>query len=141
MNVLVIGSGGREHALAWKLAQSSSSDRVFVAPGNAGTERDAENVDIAPSDIPKLIRFSSCMSNACYVLNRRMARLLLKESSKTNGIRHTSDVFTHTLIPNKFKRVQRLAILPLPSTQLSMQKKVATTIRTKNLNSSTNQCV
>ena len=38
MNVLVIGSGGREHALAWKLAQSSRVQRVFVAPGNGGTD-------------------------------------------------------------------------------------------------------
>ena len=37
MNVLVIGSGGREHALAWKSAQSSEVEKVFVAPGNAGT--------------------------------------------------------------------------------------------------------
>ncbi len=48
MNVLVIGGGGREHALAWKLAQSSKAQQVFVAPGNGGTARDArlKNVDI-----------------------------------------------------------------------------------------------
>jgi phosphoribosylamine--glycine ligase len=58
MKVLVVGNGGREHALAWKLAQSSRCDRVFVAPGNAGTALDAENVDIATSDFPKLIKFA-----------------------------------------------------------------------------------
>ncbi|UUO08042.1 phosphoribosylamine--glycine ligase [Blastopirellula sp. J2-11] len=58
MNVLVIGNGGREHALAWKIGQSSRVDRVFVAPGNAGTALDAENVDIAPSDVPQLIKFA-----------------------------------------------------------------------------------
>lgn len=58
MNVLIIGSGGREHALAWKIGQSSRVDRVFVAPGNAGTELDAENVDIAPSDTAALISFA-----------------------------------------------------------------------------------
>ncbi len=58
MNVLVIGSGGREHALAWKISQSSRVDRVFVAPGNAGTALDAENVDIPATDFPKLIRFA-----------------------------------------------------------------------------------
>ncbi|MES2718863.1 MAG: phosphoribosylamine--glycine ligase [Pseudomonadota bacterium] len=49
MNVLVIGGGGREHALAWKLAQSSKAQQVFVAPGNGGTARDArlKNVDIS----------------------------------------------------------------------------------------------
>ncbi len=58
MNVLVVGSGGREHALAWKLSQSSRADRVFVAPGNAGTAADAENVDIPSNDIQRLIRFA-----------------------------------------------------------------------------------
>jgi len=58
MNVLIIGAGGREHALAWKLSQSPQVDRVFVAPGNAGTAVDAENVDIAPHDFIRLIKFA-----------------------------------------------------------------------------------
>ena len=58
MNVLIVGSGGREHALAWKIAQSPRVERVFVAPGNAGTAGDAENVDIAAGDFPKLIKFA-----------------------------------------------------------------------------------
>ena len=58
MNVLVIGSGGREHALAWKIKQSSLVDRVFVAPGNAGTALDAENVPLTETDFPGLIRFA-----------------------------------------------------------------------------------
>ena len=58
MNVLIIGSGGREHALAWKIGQSSRVDRVFVAPGNAGTEVDAENVDISAMDKSGLISFA-----------------------------------------------------------------------------------
>jgi phosphoribosylamine--glycine ligase len=58
MNVLIVGSGGREHALAWKISQSSRVDRVFVAPGNAGTAIDAENVDISPTDITKLLQFA-----------------------------------------------------------------------------------
>ena len=58
MNVLIVGSGGREHALAWKIRQSPRVERVFVAPGNAGTAVDAENVDIRPTDIPKLLNFA-----------------------------------------------------------------------------------
>lgn len=58
MNILVVGNGGREHALAWKISQSPSADRVFVAPGNAGTEADAENVNISANDFPALIQFA-----------------------------------------------------------------------------------
>jgi len=58
MNILVIGSGGREHALAWKLAQSPRSDRIYVAPGNAGTLQDAENVDLAINDFDQIIQFA-----------------------------------------------------------------------------------
>jgi phosphoribosylamine--glycine ligase len=58
MNVLIVGNGGREHALAWKVAQSPRVERVFVAPGNAGTATEAENVDIPATDFPKLIRFA-----------------------------------------------------------------------------------
>jgi len=61
MHILVVGSGGREHALAWKLAQSSRSDRIFVAPGNAGTASEGgkvENVSIKEDDFASLIRFA-----------------------------------------------------------------------------------
>ncbi len=58
MKVLIIGSGGREHALAWKIKASRRVERVFVAPGNAGTEQDAENVDLSPVDFPRLIKFA-----------------------------------------------------------------------------------
>jgi phosphoribosylamine--glycine ligase len=60
MNILIIGSGGREHALAWKAAQSPQVDNVFVAPGNAGTAREAgmENVDIEVTNIDGLIAFA-----------------------------------------------------------------------------------
>ncbi len=58
MKVLVIGNGGREHALAWKIAKSSRVTRVFVAPGNAGTARDAENIPIPATDIPALLKFA-----------------------------------------------------------------------------------
>ena len=59
MNVLVIGGGGREHALAWKAAQSAKVSKVFVAPGNAGTAREEklENVAISVTDIPALLAF------------------------------------------------------------------------------------
>ncbi|MEM9353373.1 MAG: phosphoribosylamine--glycine ligase [Planctomycetota bacterium] len=58
MNILVVGGGGREHALAWKASQSPLAKRVFVAPGNAGTGSDAENVDIPDSDLPALVEFA-----------------------------------------------------------------------------------
>jgi phosphoribosylamine--glycine ligase len=57
MKVLIIGGGGREHALAWKIAASPRVSRVFVAPGNAGTAGEAENVEVASDDIPGLLKF------------------------------------------------------------------------------------
>ena len=58
MNVLIVGNGGREHALAWKISQSPRADRVFVAPGNAGTDIEGENVPIESNDFAALIRFA-----------------------------------------------------------------------------------
>lgn len=58
MKVLVIGKGGREHALVWKLAQSPRVERVFCAPGNAGTAEDGVNVAIEPNEFEHLIRFA-----------------------------------------------------------------------------------
>jgi phosphoribosylamine--glycine ligase len=59
MKILVIGSGGREHALTWKLKQSSAADRIFCAPGNAGTDEIAENVAIPANDLVRLVRFAN----------------------------------------------------------------------------------
>ena len=58
--ILVVGSGGREHALAWKFIQSPHTQKVFVAPGNAGTDLEAgiENIDIASDDIDSLLQFA-----------------------------------------------------------------------------------
>lgn len=60
MKVLVTGGGGREHALAWRIAQSSAVEKVFVAPGNAGTEIEEklQNVSISPMDFEALIEFA-----------------------------------------------------------------------------------
>lgn len=60
MNILIIGNGGREHALGWKAAQSPLADKIYVAPGNAGTalEPTLENVDIAATDIAGLLAFA-----------------------------------------------------------------------------------
>ena len=60
MNILILGNGGREHALAWKAAQSPLADSVFVAPGNAGTalEPNLTNANIGVTDIPALIQFA-----------------------------------------------------------------------------------
>jgi phosphoribosylamine--glycine ligase len=60
LKVMVIGGGGREHALAWKIAQSPKAGKIFVAPGNAGSAREAkcENVAIAAEDVDGLLRFA-----------------------------------------------------------------------------------
>ncbi|HEY5692308.1 MAG TPA: phosphoribosylamine--glycine ligase [Cyclobacteriaceae bacterium] len=61
MNILVVGSGGREHALAWKIKQSQKCSQVFVAPGNAGTAMIAQNIEIGAEDFEALGSF--CKKN------------------------------------------------------------------------------
>ena len=58
MKLLVIGNGGREHALAWKLARSPRIQRTFVAPGNGGTARDPDLANVPITAIPELVAFA-----------------------------------------------------------------------------------
>jgi phosphoribosylamine--glycine ligase len=62
MNILLIGSGGREHALAWKIRQSPLTRQLFIAPGNAGTAELGENLPIKPDDLPGIAR--ACREHA-----------------------------------------------------------------------------
>ena len=57
MNILLLGSGGREHALAWKIAQSPKVEKLYIAPGNGGTLNVGENVNISANDFPALKQF------------------------------------------------------------------------------------
>lgn len=57
MKILLLGSGGREHALAWKIAQSPKVEKLYIAPGNAGTHAAGENVDIKATDFPAIKDF------------------------------------------------------------------------------------
>ncbi|MEN9570703.1 MAG: hypothetical protein RL172_1934 [Bacteroidota bacterium] len=66
MNILIAGSGGREHALAWKILQSKQCTQLFVAPGNAGTGQIATNVNIKATDFEALAAF--CLSNQVQIL-------------------------------------------------------------------------
>mgnify|MGYP000550283180 CR=1 FL=1 len=58
MNILLLGSGGREHAIAWKIAQSPKVDQLFIAPGNAGTALVGTNVDIKADDFAAIKDFA-----------------------------------------------------------------------------------
>ena len=58
MRVLVIGSGGREHALAWKLRSAGGVEALYCAPGNGGTAAEGENVPLADNDLPGLVAFA-----------------------------------------------------------------------------------
>ena len=61
MNILLLGSGGREHALAWKIAQSEKVNKLYIAPGNAGTDQCGENVNIKATDFDAIKAF--CIDN------------------------------------------------------------------------------
>ena len=79
MNILIVGNGGREHALAWKIKQSTRCDRLFVAPGNGGTASVAENVSIPVDDFPQLGAF--CLENKIELV------VVGPEGPLVNGIR------------------------------------------------------
>ncbi|MCT4581803.1 MAG: phosphoribosylamine--glycine ligase [Flavobacteriales bacterium] len=66
MNVLIIGSGGREHAIAWKLNQSSQLEKLFIAPGNAGTDKEGTNVDLDINDFGAIGKF--CLEKAIKIV-------------------------------------------------------------------------
>ena len=57
MNILLLGSGGREHAFAWKISQSRRCSKLFIAPGNAGTSQHGVNVNISTTDFPAIKKF------------------------------------------------------------------------------------
>lgn len=61
MRVLVLGSGGREHAIVWKLAQSSTVQKIFLAPGNGGSYQQHKviNIDLGTTDFPALAKFAT----------------------------------------------------------------------------------
>src|SRR6185295_16186657 len=79
MNILIVGNGGREHALAWKIKQSTRCDRLFVAPGNGGTAGVAENISIPVDDFPGLGTF--CLENKIELV------VVGPEGPLVNGIR------------------------------------------------------
>ena len=79
MNILVIGNGGREHALAWKIRESPLCQKVYVAPGNAGTAIVAENVPIDANDFEALGKF--CLDNSIELV------VVGPEGPLVNGIR------------------------------------------------------
>jgi phosphoribosylamine---glycine ligase len=66
MNILLLGSGGREHAMAWKLSQSKKLSKLFIAPGNAGTSKHGENVSLSPLDFKSVGQF--CLDNQIAML-------------------------------------------------------------------------
>lgn len=90
MKVLIVGGGGREHALAWKVAQSTRVQRVFVAPGNAGTAHEAkvENVAVAANDIPSLLKFAQDQAIALTIIGPEAPLVLgIVDAFRAQGLR------------------------------------------------------
>ena len=65
MNILLLGSGGREHAIGWKLLQSPKVKNLFIAPGNAGTSSIGKNIPLSPNDFHSYYRDSRSAGIAC----------------------------------------------------------------------------
>ncbi len=88
MKVLIIGSGGREHAIAWKTVQSAKVNKVYCAPGNAGMEKIAECVDIDPSDIASLNEFALKNSIDLTIVGPELPLTLgIADAFEKNGLR------------------------------------------------------
>ena len=88
MRVLVIGSGGREHALAWKIAQSPLVKKVFCAPGNAGTVNVAENIDIPSDNIDALLQFATVTGSGLTIVGPEQPLVKgLVDSFEESGLR------------------------------------------------------
>jgi phosphoribosylamine--glycine ligase len=88
MRVLVVGNGGREHALAWKIRQSPRLTRLWIAPGNAGTALEGENVAISADDIAGLVRFAKKESVDLVVVGPELPLTLgLVDALEQEGIR------------------------------------------------------
>ena len=72
MKILIIGSGGREHALGWKIKQSPLVTKIYFAPGNPGTKKIGDNISIEVTDINKLLKFAKDKkidhSSGCFLL-------------------------------------------------------------------------
>ena len=66
MNILILGNGGREHALAWKISKSHHCDKLFIAPGNAGTQAFGTNIELGINDFEAIKVF--CIDNTIDVL-------------------------------------------------------------------------
>ncbi|MBC7487891.1 MAG: phosphoribosylamine--glycine ligase, partial [Cytophagaceae bacterium] len=103
MNILLIGSGGREHALAWKIKQSPRCQTIFIAPGNAGTAEVGQNVNIDMNDFPSLGNF--CIENKIDLV------LVGPEAPLVNGIRdyfETDATLAHILFVGPGKKGAQL---------------------------------
>ena len=90
MKLLLLGSGGREHALAWKIAQSPKIDKLYIAPGNAGTANEGENVNLKADDFEGIKQF---------VLEKGIDMVVVVDHfSLTNDLRLRLEVLEHRIV-------------------------------------------
>src|SRR6476659_4220722 len=116
MKILIVGSGGREHALAWKCAQSSKVSEVLVAPGNGGTatEPRVRNVDVAAEDVPGLGQAAGlrCFGPVKAAAQREGSKAFTKEFLKRHGIPTAAyATFTRDTFDADWVRRQRTPIV------------------------------
>ena len=95
MRVLIVGAGGREHALAWKIDRSAKVKKIYCAPGNAGTAEIAENVDIPADRVDRLLEFALENKIDLTVVGPEQALVLGIVDQFKRSEEHTSELQSH----------------------------------------------
>ena len=86
MKVLLLGSGGREHALAWKISQSSILEELYIAPGNAGTRNHGTNIDINTTDFEAVKTFNDYWKGKIWKPRLKIGMQFLELGAGTLGV-------------------------------------------------------
>ena len=129
MKVLVVGSGGREHAICWKLSKSPKVDKIYCAPGNAGIAELAECVDIKAMEFDKLVAFAKENSIDLTVIGMDDPRSILRLLSILSFLRLTDLHSAKAFLYVRTKRMHLQVLMSLCLTRSSEQQVIQLSLR------------